>query len=187
MHGCVALSIQVMSIILIILIGVVSIDCSKLPCYFFDSINITDGIHQPNGSILFDGIEFSYDQYAVLSYIIDNGERKPSKPHFRGCLCNIKPCFRLCCSDKLIKYTTINLDDNCNEELTQMEGEVFDEKHKFINLFLAEQPINVKNKTCKQFYIEEEIRLKIKNVSQKMTRCKDYDLIFISLFVCFFL
>lgn len=166
MEGCVSLTLQLISIILIILIGLVSIDGSKLPCYFFDSINITDGIRQSNGSILFDGIDFSYDQYAVLSYIIDNGERKASAPHFRGCLCNIKPCYRLCCSDKLIKDTTINLDDNCNEELTQMEGEVLDDKHKFINLYLAEQSIIVKNKTCKQFYIEEEIRLKIRNVSQ---------------------
>ncbi|XP_055295019.1 G-protein coupled receptor Mth2-like isoform X2 [Sitodiplosis mosellana] len=172
MDGCVSPTLQVMSISLIILIGLTSVDCSKLPCYFFDSINITDGIHQPNGSILFDGIDFQYDQYAVLSYIIDNGEKKASKPHFRGCLCNIKPCFRLCCSDKLIKDTTINLDNNCNEELTQMEGEVMDEKHKFINLFLAEQPINVKNKTCKQFYIEEEIRFKIKNAGKVLRQNK---------------
>lgn len=170
MDGCVSLTLQLMSVILIILIGLISIDCSKLPCYFFDSINITDGIHTSNRSILYDGIDFPYDQYAVLSYIIDNGERKASKPHYRGCLCNIKNCFRLCCSDKLIKETTINLDDNCNEELTQMEGEVLDEKHMFINLFLAEQPIiNVKNKTCKQFYIEEEIRHKITNVNKNMT------------------
>lgn len=168
MDGCVSQTHQVMSVALIILIGLTLVDCSKLPCYFFDSINITDGIHhQSNGSILFDGVDFSNDQYAVLNYIIDNGERKSATPHYRGCLCNMKPCFRLCCSDKLIEDTTINLDNNCNEELTQMEGEVMDERHKFINLFLAEQPINVKNKTCKQFYIEEEIRHKIKNVSPK--------------------
>lgn len=167
MDGCVfPLTLQVMSITLIILIGLTSVDCSKLPCYFFDSINITDGIQQPNGSIQFDGIDFPHKQYAVLNYIIDNGERKACNPHFRGCLCNIKPCFRLCCSDKVIKETTINLDHNCNEELSQMEEEVIDEKHKYINLFLGQQPIDVKNRTCKQFFIEGEIKRKIKNVSR---------------------
>lgn len=149
---------------LVILLSCISIDGSKLPCFFFDSINITDGVHQSNNSILFDGIDFPSNQYAILDYIIDNGKRKATKSYFRGCLCRIKPCYRLCCLDELIIETTINLDNNCNEELSQMEGEVHDDKGLLINLYLAEPQTTVKNRTCKQFYIEEEITEQIENV-----------------------
>lgn len=122
-------------------------------------------MRQSNGSILFDGIDFPRHQYTVLNYFVDDGERIATSPYLRGCLCNIKPCFRLCCANKLIKENTKKLDENCNEELTQMEGEVFDEMNRFVNLVLnSEQSIHLKNRTCKQFYIEEEIQNRIKNV-----------------------
>ncbi|XP_031623657.1 G-protein coupled receptor Mth2-like [Contarinia nasturtii] len=170
--GWISLPFRAIIITFIIVNEANSIVCSKLPCYFFDSINITDGIHKSDRSILFDGINFPYDQYAVLNYIIDNGERKKAESHFRGCLCNIKECFRLCCLDKLMEETTINLDYNCNEELTEMEGEVVGDKQKFVNLYLGEQPTNVKNRTCKQFYIEEEIKLQIANAGKILPQNK---------------
>lgn len=158
---------RVLLYFLIILSGTTLAECTKLPCYFFDSINITAGVRHPtNRSITFDGIDFPRHQYAVMNYIVDDGERIPTRPYIRGCLCNIKPCYRLCCSNQLITIDSANkiLDNNCNEELTQMEGEVFDEVKKFVNLVLDTQPIHIKNRTCHQFYIEDEITNKIKNV-----------------------
>lgn len=164
MNGRVFLTNYAFSLSLIILSGMNFAECTKLPCYFFDSINITSGMRQSNGSILFDGIDFPRHQYTVLNYIVDDGERIATKPYIRGCLCNIKPCFRLCCSNQLIEGSTNILDDNCNEELTQMEGEVFDEVQRFVNLVLDTQSIQIKERTCKPFFIEEEIENKIKNV-----------------------
>lgn len=70
----------------------------KLPCSFVDSINITDGALQPNKSIIYDGVEFTTDDYAQVDYVLNNGvERASAKSHIRGCLCNRKPCIRFCC------------------------------------------------------------------------------------------
>lgn len=164
MNGCVHLTHCVISISLIIISGLMSVNCNNLPCYFFDSINITDGTNQSSGSILFDGIVFPQHQHTIIDYFVDDGERKPTSPYRRGCLCNIKSCFRLCCSNKLIKESTKELEENCNEELTQMEGEVFDEMNIFVNLVLGEQTMYLKNRTCKPFYIQREIHKKIINV-----------------------
>lgn len=69
-----------------------------LQCDFRDSVNISDGVELPNGRILFDGIEYSDDQYSEIDYILANGfNRVHVDPHIRGCTCNLSPCLRLCC------------------------------------------------------------------------------------------
>lgn len=70
----------------------------ELPCHFYDSINITDGVHHANQSITFHGIEYPPEQYVEVNYILINGAR-PVKvtPYIRGCLCSIRACVRLCC------------------------------------------------------------------------------------------
>lgn len=69
----------------------------ELPCEFFDSVNITDGIRYSNQSISYNGIELKYDQYAEIDYIFIGLERFEAKRHIRGCPCIGKPCIRLCC------------------------------------------------------------------------------------------
>lgn len=70
----------------------------RLHCDFHDSVNISDGVELPNGKIVFDGIEYSDDQYSEIDYILANGfNRIPVDPHIRGCACNLSPCLRLCC------------------------------------------------------------------------------------------
>lgn len=68
-----------------------------LPCKFSDSINITAGEHHQNGSITFNGIEYSHDQYASIDYIEQNGRKIIEPKYDRGCPCMCKPCIRLCC------------------------------------------------------------------------------------------
>lgn len=71
---------------------------NELPCPFSDSVNITEGALQPNQSIIYDGVEFTTADYARVDYILDIGvERISAESHIRGCLCNRKPCIRLCC------------------------------------------------------------------------------------------
>lgn len=81
---------------LILLIGLISVNQSvafllsrDLPCRFLDSVNITDGIKQDDGSIIFRGTRIPRNQYAKINYIFENGTKHVQvDPHTRGCLCN---------------------------------------------------------------------------------------------------
>lgn len=71
---------------------------AELPCDFHDSINITDGIHHLNGSIFFKGLEFTPDQYIRTNHILTKSMERIRVEHYtRGCICNVRPCYRLCC------------------------------------------------------------------------------------------
>lgn len=70
----------------------------SLPCDFQDSVNITNGILQSDGAIIFNGTKYSKDQFAEIDYIVVNeSKRETVESHFRGCPCNVRPCIRLCC------------------------------------------------------------------------------------------
>lgn len=68
---------------------------NELQCDFYDSINITTGAYHPNRSIIFNGLEFPPE----ANYYLKHGfNRMPvPKPYTYDCLCNTKPCLRLCC------------------------------------------------------------------------------------------
>lgn len=71
---------------------------SLAPCNFFSTINITDGIKQPNGSIFYKNIEYLETQYAEYNYNTFNSDDIIKVPiHIRGCLCEKKDCIRVCC------------------------------------------------------------------------------------------
>lgn len=138
---------------------------NPLPCHYYDSINIT--INTPFGqqayenrsSIIFDGIEFRPNQYAIVDYTEDDGMRNATEPHLRGCLCKIKPCYRLCCSNQQITVnndTIKSLEQKCNEELNQLENEVFDESSELINLLLGYTIISFDNKICLPFFVHTD-------------------------------
>lgn len=105
---------------------------TEFPCNFFDSVNITDGRKLKNQSIIFDGIEYPKWQYAEFDYIINNGiDRSSVHPHIRGCLCNRKPCLRLCCP--LGTFSTAkNGREECrpNDRARELEGEILDRNNK---------------------------------------------------------
>lgn len=173
MIECIHLIQYALNILLIVSIGIFLANASNLPCHFYDSINITDGMRQQQpqpqqpqqqqqhqrDSILFDGIEFRSSQYAVVDYTEDDGMRNLTEPHVRGCFCNIIPCYRLCCSNKAISISDEaikSLEQKCNEELNQLENEVYDESSKFINLLLGYSFIYFNNKTCLPFFVQED-------------------------------
>lgn len=159
-------SINSINIWLILLNIEISVCSTHLPCHFFDSINITNGIWheqqqqvQNRSSIIFEGIEFRPNQYAEVDYTEDDGMRNVTAPHLRGCLCKIKRCHRLCCSHEQITInndTVKSLEDKCNEELNQIENEVYDESSKFINLLLGYTIIKFDNKICLPFFVHED-------------------------------
>lgn len=149
-------TLDALCIWIIIFIGLLSANCTHLPCHFYDSINITDGIRQQQNRVIFDGVEFPSNQYAVVDYTEDDGMRNVTEPHLRGCYCNIKKvCHRLCCSNELISLNgdaIKGLEHKCNEELNQLENEVFDESSRIINLLLGPNIVYFNDKICMPFF-----------------------------------
>lgn len=71
---------------------------NKLPCDYFESVDISAGTLADDGSIRLEHMTFPPDQYAIISYEMKNGNtRKSVSPHRRGCVCNRQACVRLCC------------------------------------------------------------------------------------------
>lgn len=110
--------------------SVVSMSSTELPCHFLDSINITDGIYQPNKSVFYGGTVYPEGQYAEIDYILnEEGKNETVKLHRRGCLCSLKPCIRICCTffDCPIgpksneSYESLILDENNNSKLVRLD------------------------------------------------------------------
>lgn len=101
---------------------------TDLPCHFLDSINITDGMLLLNKSIIYDGITFPDNQYAKIDYILKSGEnRAPVEPHYRGCLCKLKPCMRVCCPrGSILEINNDNSHCLPHKEVAKFEGKVID-------------------------------------------------------------
>lgn len=104
-----------MKMYLIILIGFITSNCmghaillsGDLPCDFLDSIDINGGEYLSNRTFVYKDMEFPIGQYAKINYTIDNGiERTSVAPYMRGCLCNRRPCIRLCCPFGYIQVTS---------------------------------------------------------------------------------
>ena len=72
-----------------------------LPCSYLESIDITDGERQSDGSIKFNNITYPKEFYAVVDFIIkydENGKpfNEKVKPYYRGCVCNKTNCMFVC-------------------------------------------------------------------------------------------
>ena len=103
----------------------------KLPCNYLDSINITDGKLQPDSSIIFNDITYPKDQYFDINYILQNGSKthiNVNSTYRRGCLCNIKPCIRLCCPAGVF-YNNVKFkcQRHANELAKHLEHDVLDQ------------------------------------------------------------
>lgn len=71
---------------------------SNVPCNFWETVNITNGIRNDDGSITHNRITYTEQDYAEFNYtFLNKTHRKDVEPHLRACTCNDKPCVRLCC------------------------------------------------------------------------------------------
>lgn len=131
---------------------------NDLPCPFLDSINITNGIFQPNKSIIFDGTVFPEGQYAEINYILNEGsERESVKLHIRGCICSLRPCIRFCCSVGSYLVTIDgSIDCKFNESIESSESLVLDQDNKLKRVKLDEQFEIIDEKPCTELYFVEE-------------------------------
>lgn len=142
-----------------------------LPCHFLDSINITSGTLQPNNSILFNGNQFSHDHYALVDYILKSGEKRvPVAPHYRGCLCDFKPCIRFCCPFGSIAVNK-NKTKKCqpHEAARHLESEIFDHNNEAKLVRFDEHFGIVDDRPCKISYSADE-PFQISHVSIKLWR-----------------
>lgn len=68
------------------------------PCNHFDTVNITSGTRNPDGSITHDNITYASHHYKIFDYIYKNHTEKiQTEPHIRGCICKYRICMRGCC------------------------------------------------------------------------------------------
>lgn len=134
----------------------------ELPCHYSDSIDISKGFVHSNKSITFDGIEYHKNQYATISFAIENGKRVPTKQHTRGCICQIKNCIQLCCPFGTFANLSADSDNTCNSQYTESANH---EKiiNQNIQIYKSEQRDDyayVVNIPCKDlFYIENKYKI----------------------------
>lgn len=134
----------------------------ELPCHYSDSIDISKGFFHSNKSITFDGIEYHKNQYATISFAIENGKRVPTKKHTRGCICQIKNCIQLCCPFGTFANLSSDSDNTCNSQYTESANH---EKiiNQNIQIYKSEQRDDyayVVNIPCKDvFYIENKYKI----------------------------
>lgn len=146
-----------------VIIGLIWIDCCngssidrELPCDFLDSVNITDGAMQSDRSIIFDNTKFTANQYSLIDYIIANGtHRLPAEPHLRGCLCNRKPCIRLCCPYGTVHQRVPNVGIICRKLDTpiEFESEINAENSKVKTLLENHHFEYITHRPCESFYM----------------------------------
>lgn len=84
--------------LLIVVIELCSCDNSSLSCNFWETVNITSGIENADGSITHNNITYAKSNYAEFNYtFLNKTHRKDVDRHFRACSCKDRPCVRLCC------------------------------------------------------------------------------------------
>lgn len=138
-----------------------------LPCDFFDSTNITDGVSDADGVILFEGVSYPNHLYAEVGYVLENrknGTVKVPKPlHMRGCLCEIKKCIRLCCPHGQF----MNSLGECyrHEAANQLETEVYQGVNDHTTVVLNDHFGYVDDRPCSDDKIFETKNHKILHVS----------------------
>lgn len=135
------------------------VSLSVLPCHFLDSINITNGIVQPNKSISFAGTVYPHGQYAEIDYILnEENEQETVQKHTRGCLCKLMPCIRYCCSFGSYSVTNNDLTNDCNFDasIESYETEILDQNNSTKRVKLDQQFKIIDEKPCTALYFAEE-------------------------------
>lgn len=158
-----------MGVLLICMIGLMSVNRAgafllgrELPCRFLDSVNITDGIRNDDGSITFNDITFPKDQYARINFILENGTKHVTvDPYVRGCLCAIKPCIRLCCPFGTFVDSSIKQGKKCrsHEAAKQFESDVIDANNNVDKVILDNQFAFVDDRPCSRYYLADSYNI----------------------------
>lgn len=158
MHVIIYVITFVISVIVLISVVSYTNKYDELPCQYLDSINTTDGMQQTDGSITFDGMTFTKDQYAQVDYILENGvTRQLVKPYIRGCVCNTRSCVRLCCP--LGSFYGRNGSCHRHNDVRLLESEVLDDNMQTKSMVLDSHFAYVNDRPCTQRYLADEFQI----------------------------
>ncbi|XP_058464528.1 G-protein coupled receptor Mth2-like isoform X2 [Malaya genurostris] len=70
----------------------------QLPCEFRDSVNISSGTRDSQQNFLYGGLKYTSEHYALINYdYVSFDEVVAVPPYYRGCICQLTNCVRLCC------------------------------------------------------------------------------------------
>lgn len=73
-------------------------DNFNVPCKFRDSLNISGGhFDAATKTIQYGNTTYYPGQYGTYDYEFIYDQRRPAERHYRACVCENKPCIRLCC------------------------------------------------------------------------------------------
>lgn len=157
MHLGIYLIALVIGIIVLLLLIHSNENDDRLPCQYLDSINITDGIRQPDDSIQFNGMTFTKDQYARVDYVLENGTTyRMVAPYIRGCVCSLKSCVRLCCP--LGSYYQ-NRSCHRHNDVRHLETQILDENKQTKSIVLDSRFAYVSDRSCNRRYIADEFQI----------------------------
>lgn len=129
----------------------------ELSCHYLDSVNITEGTLRADKSIVFNGVIFEKDNYAVIDYILQNGTtRKTVSPYIRGCVCTLKSCVRLCCP---LGFYYENRQCHPHKYAKSFEREVLDENLNSQKMTLDDHFVYVSDRSCSRYYTADEFQI----------------------------
>lgn len=89
-------------------------DKEGFKCNFIDTINITAGNKNSDGSITYNDIRYAEQHYKIYGYIYSSFHKRVAAPkHIRGCICKYQICIRSCCQkgEDFVNNTCIVEDD----------------------------------------------------------------------------
>ncbi|XP_065360937.1 G-protein coupled receptor Mth2-like isoform X2 [Calliphora vicina] len=130
------------------------------PCFFFQTVNVTDDQRFDNGSYLHEGVLIPHQYIAVYNYIYtDPVTAVKVTPHLRGCICKVKSCINFCCPfGKLYSANESSCVDAHNdfEWPTTLNMTLSDGSLKTVNIF--QQYAIVHFRPCNPMYALEPQR-----------------------------
>ncbi|KAH8380252.1 hypothetical protein KR009_009686 [Drosophila setifemur] len=99
-------------------------------CHYYDTVNITAGERFSNGSFLFEGLLIPAHLMGEYDFrVMADNSMEPEMKHWRGCVCQLKSCIRLCCH-----HYNLLQDDKCN----RAEEEQMDRLDPYLNVTLED-------------------------------------------------
>ncbi|KAL5291457.1 hypothetical protein ACFFRR_010700 [Megaselia abdita] len=104
-------------------------DDPRVPCSFFDTVNLTDHVRYENGSYQYEDIIIPKEYTGTYNYEFRTlSDKVKVQPHVRGCICLLKKCIKMCCGRDTMRYMNKSCEDiypgNKTIEVTYFDGSI---------------------------------------------------------------
>jgi hypothetical protein len=85
-------------VLLLVLASHLNVEAVTLLCNLRDTVNISSGFIDQHGHFNHDGVIYTKGFFGEFDYVVDNlGTKIKVDLHPRGCICEYRPCIRICC------------------------------------------------------------------------------------------